>query len=99
MYIFLVEKPTFITLPEDQSILDDHPVNVNILAHGIPTPTIEWKRGDERMVDGAQITKNEESVYIIQQSSPNSDQLSSQFEISHFRPTHAGTVKFLFYDI
>uniref|UniRef100_A0A034VYZ1 Muscle M-line assembly protein unc-89 n=2 Tax=Bactrocera dorsalis TaxID=27457 RepID=A0A034VYZ1_BACDO len=86
-----VEKPTFITPPEDQLILDNHPVNVNVLAHGIPKPTIEWKKGDESIVDGAQITKNEELVYIIQQSSPHSDQLSSQLEISNFRPSNAGT--------
>uniref|UniRef100_A0A0K8U7P3 Muscle M-line assembly protein unc-89 n=2 Tax=Bactrocera latifrons TaxID=174628 RepID=A0A0K8U7P3_BACLA len=86
-----VEKPTFIAPPEDQLILDNHPVNVNVLAHGIPKPTIEWKKGDERIADGAQITKNEDLVYIIQQSSPDSDQLSSQLEISHFRPSNAGT--------
>ncbi|XP_054088791.1 obscurin [Zeugodacus cucurbitae] len=86
-----VEKPTFIIPPEDQSILDDFPVNVYVLAHGIPKPMIEWKRGDESIVDGAQCTKNEESKYNIQQSSPDCDQLSSQLEISHFRPNNAGT--------
>ncbi|XP_069964240.1 obscurin isoform X3 [Bactrocera oleae] len=86
-----VEKPTFITPPEDQLILDNLPVNVNVLAHGIPKPTIEWKRGDKIIVDGAQTTENEESIYMIQQSSPDSDQLSSQFEISHFKSSNAGT--------
>lgn len=95
MFIFLVEKPTFITPPEDQLILDNLPVNVNVLAHGIPKPTIEWKRGDKIIVDGAQTTENEESIYMIQQSSPDSDQLSSQFEISHFKSSNAGTVTFL----
>ncbi|XP_017473444.1 PREDICTED: muscle M-line assembly protein unc-89-like [Rhagoletis zephyria] len=85
-----VEKPTFITLPEDQSVQDYFPAVVHVLAHGIPKPTIEWKKGLTIIHDGIKKMSNEET-YSLKHFSQGSDQLGSQFEISNFKPTDAGT--------
>ncbi|XP_020716206.1 obscurin isoform X3 [Ceratitis capitata] len=85
-----VEKPTFIKLPDDQSIQDYCPALVDVLAHGIPKPTIEWKKGDKSLADGSDNINKKESDYNIRYSSPDSDQLSSQLEIPHFKPTDSG---------
>ncbi|XP_054736972.1 obscurin isoform X2 [Anastrepha obliqua] len=86
-----VEKPTFVILPDDQSVLDYHPAIVDVLVHGIPKPTIEWKKGDKTIQDGTKSEKGSEEPYKIQYSSPDTDQLGSKLEISHFKPTNAGT--------
>ncbi|XP_053962910.1 obscurin isoform X2 [Anastrepha ludens] len=86
-----VEKPTFVILPDDQSVLDYHPAIVDVLVHGIPKPTIEWKKGDKTIQDGTKSEKGSEEPYKIQYSSPDTDQLGSKLQISHFKPTNAGT--------
>ncbi|XP_067629054.1 obscurin isoform X3 [Eurosta solidaginis] len=86
-----VEKPTFIKLPEDLSIHDYHTATIDVLAHGIPKPTIEWKKDNNTIGDGTKGAIGEDTLFAIKYSSPDRDQLGSELEIARFRPADVGT--------
>ncbi|XP_023037819.2 obscurin isoform X1 [Drosophila willistoni] len=87
----LVEKPTFIVHPEDQSIHDYRAVNTKVLVHGVPLPTIEWLRDDKPIDYDTVIKPSKQKLYSTESKKVSSDQVESQFEIKAFREADVGT--------
>lgn len=76
-----VEKPIFIKCPESQSVKDYEPLALNVHVHGIPRPTLIWKK-DGKILDQA---ANGIKTDIL-----SNDELTSTFEIPHFKADMAG---------
>lgn len=81
----LVEKPTFITPPEDQVVHDYHAALTKVLVHGVPLPKVEWLK-DNKPIDVEATDKTTgEKIYRVSHKVVSSDQIESELEIIHFR--------------
>uniref|UniRef100_A0A1I8Q6N2 Obscurin n=1 Tax=Stomoxys calcitrans TaxID=35570 RepID=A0A1I8Q6N2_STOCA len=85
-----VEKPTFITPPEDKVVHDYHPALTQVVVHGVPLPKVEWTRDgkpiDDKMTDKA----TGEPLYRIKDNAVAYDQMASELEVLHFRMNDIG---------
>lgn len=87
-----VEKPTFVTSPEDQSVHDYSSATTRVRVHGIPQPTLEWRK-DGKLIDYSAVNKStQESLYKVEFAAISEDHITSEFEILHFRSSDVGKV-------
>ncbi|XP_011291978.1 obscurin isoform X5 [Musca domestica] len=79
-----VEKPTFITPPEDKVVHDYHPALTEVVVHGVPLPKIEWTKDGKPIDANAKDKTTGEPLYRISHKVVASDQIASEFEVLHF---------------
>ncbi|XP_037951991.1 obscurin isoform X2 [Teleopsis dalmanni] len=85
-----VDKPSFITPPSDQSIAELNPIAVSVLVHGVPQPTLAWKK-DNEFIDFTAINEaTKEKIYKEEFAALSNNQVSGKLEIPHFRSEDAG---------
>lgn len=95
-YFFLVEKPEFVKLPEDQTIHDFSDVGVKIRAVGVPTPTLKWLK-DGYPIDTSEIDEKTHAPRVSIETSgikASETQNTSDLTIPHFGPKDVGVVNF-----
>ncbi|XP_064554448.1 obscurin isoform X2 [Drosophila montana] len=87
----LVEKPSFIVPPENQTIHDLQPVTTKVVVHGVPTPSIEWFK-DDKPINFETVDKlSQEKAYSAKSTNTAPDQVEGIFGISKFKENIAGT--------
>ncbi|XP_073813115.1 obscurin isoform X2 [Musca autumnalis] len=79
-----VEKPTFITPPEDKVVHDYHPALTEVVVHGVPLPKVEWTKDGKPIDVNAKDKASGETLYRISHKTVASDQIASEFEVLHF---------------
>uniref|UniRef100_A0A1A9ZZH6 Obscurin n=1 Tax=Glossina pallidipes TaxID=7398 RepID=A0A1A9ZZH6_GLOPL len=85
-----VEKPKFVTPPEDQIVHDYSPSLTKVLVHGIPRPKLEWSKDGKPLEVAAKDKVSGEPLYKVHTAPVGSDQISSEMEILHFRLSDIG---------
>lgn len=80
-----MEKPTFITPPEDQVIHDYSAAVTKVLVHGVPLPKVEWLKYGKPIDFNATDKATGEKLYRVSHNNVATDQISSELEIVHFR--------------
>ncbi|XP_046810938.1 obscurin isoform X2 [Lucilia cuprina] len=80
-----VEKPTFITPPEDQVIHDYHAALTKVLVHGVPLPKVEWLKDGKPIDIEATDKLTGEKIYRVAHNVVATDQIASEMEVVHFR--------------
>lgn len=85
-----MEKPKFVTPPEDQIVHDYSPSLTKVLVHGIPRPKLEWSKDGKPLEVAAKDKVSGEPLYKVHTAPVGSDQISSEMEILHFRLSDIG---------
>ncbi|XP_055686183.1 obscurin isoform X3 [Lutzomyia longipalpis] len=90
-----VEKPTFIKLPEDQSVHDFAEVITKVRAQGVPKPEIKWLK------DGEELNMNNRDSRRprIHVETTSETQIASDMTIEHFSVDHAGEYTAIAYNV
>lgn len=80
------------TSPEDQVIHDYSSASTRVRVHGVPQPSIEWKK-DGKIVDYSALDeKTNASLYKVEFNAVSDDQITSEFEIVQFKQSDVGLV-------
>ncbi|XP_075169287.1 obscurin isoform X4 [Haematobia irritans] len=85
-----VEKPTFITPPEDKVVHDYHPALTQVVVHGVPLPKVQWTKDGKAIDEKATDKASGENLYRIKENVVASDQIASELEVLHFRMSDIG---------
>ncbi|XP_059609268.1 obscurin isoform X2 [Phlebotomus argentipes] len=90
-----VEKPTFIKLPEDQSVHDYAEVITKVRAQGVPKPEIKWLKDGEEL----NMNNRDSKRPRIHVETTSETQIASDMSIEHFNTDHAGEYTAIAYNV
>ena len=87
IYVFSVEKPTFLLKPEDKVIHDYQDVETKIKVTGVPRPTVQWLRNGKPIDTSIIEPKTQTAKNRI--NTIGDAQIASDFYLTHFCPEDA----------
>ncbi|XP_055374379.1 obscurin isoform X3 [Condylostylus longicornis] len=85
----LVEKPSFIKFPENQTVHDYHEVEVQVRAQGTPQPKIIWTK-DGKQINLDAKNENGEKKYKAEMSSVSDKHINATLVINHMSANDVG---------